>query len=314
MADQGARLILNPDTEDSQVFELGTDAVTIGRDADCDVVVGSQFVSRRHARVEPSGESFSLVELGSVNPTLVNGERIKGSRQLAPGDRISLADVTFEFWLDDVDINATQVFMAPSGVSTPASEERAGLSRTERMRVDQLFAHGGTVTIMFTDLVDSTTITTAIGDARAQEYLRRHNAMLREEFATYSGLEVKGQGDGFMVVFTSARQAVRCAIAIQRKLATYNAAGPEHPIVVRMGLNLGEVISEGDDFFGTAVILAARISAEARGEEIYASALLRRILEASGEFALQSLGTRALKGFPEEQEIFLVDWRGGASA
>jgi class 3 adenylate cyclase len=181
------------------------------------------------------------------------------------------------------------------------------------MRVDQLFAHGGTVTIMFTDLVDSTAITTAIGDARAQEYLRRHNSLLREEFATYSGLEVKGQGDGFMVVFTSARQALRCAIAIQRKLARYNADQPEHPIVVRMGLNLGEVISEGADFFGTAVILAARISARAQGEEIYVSALLRRVLESSGEFALRSIGSHALKGFPEEQEIFLVDWRSGAT-
>ena len=301
-------LVLISDEGESSVFPLGAAPATIGRDSDCDVAVESRFVSRRHARVELQGDSFCLVELGSVNPTLVNGEPIRGSRLLSPGDRISIADVTLEFRRDDVDVNATQVFAQPARppVSrTPATD----LSPTEQRRIQQLTLDGGTVTIMFTDLVNSTAITTSVGDARAQQYLRVHNAILRTEFAAHSGLEVKGQGDGFMVVFTSARQALRCAIAIQVRLREYNAQQPELPIVVRIGLNLGEVISEDEDFFGTAVILAARVAAQAVGEQVLISPLLHRVLEHSGEFVATSIGPRALKGFPEEQELFAVEWQ-----
>lgn len=311
MEDSAGKLIVRLAGQQPREFELGPAALTIGRDAACDVKVESPYVSRRHARVEPHGASFLLVELGSANPTLVNGERMSGKRVLAPGDTISIADVTIEYWQPPADPEMTAIFMPP--VADDTAEVKPDLSRTEQIRIREMFAMRGTLTIMFTDLVDSTAIRTELGDARAQEYLRTHNAILRKQFAEHNGLEVKGQGDGFMVMFTSARMAVRCAIGIQRALEAYNAGEPAVPIRVRIGLNLGEVISEDDDFFGSAVNMAARVASEAGGGQVLVSGLLQRVIAPAGEFETVSQGQRMLKGFHEPAELFAVEWQEAAS-
>lgn len=306
-----ARLLLRGPSGPPREFSLSGAPVTIGRDAACELVLESRYVSRRHVRIEQQGDSFVLFELGSSNPTLVNGVPVSGSRVLESGDAIALADTVLEFRLPPADPNATEMFFAPVVATDEPPREVVGeLSDTERVRVRRLFGLRGTLTIMFTDLQDSTKITTQVGDMRAQEFLRTHNSLVRELVEAHEGLEVKGQGDGFMVVFTSARVAVRCAVAIQRKLAEYNANRPELPIIVRIGLNLGEVIAEDDDFFGTAVILAARIASRAEGGEILVSEVLNNVVAPSGEFHTVSRGSARLKGFPRPQRIFVVDWAG----
>jgi class 3 adenylate cyclase len=307
-----ARLILREANGAPREFTLGEGPVTIGRDAACEVVLESRYVSRRHVKIERLDGSFVLSELGSSNPTMVNGERVTGSRVLNSGDTVSIADVTIEFRLPPADPNATEVFMVPNvqPVASAPREVEGELTDTERTRVRRLFGLRGTLTIMFTDLENSTQITDRMGDTRAQEYLRTHNAILRELVKAHDGLEVKGQGDGFMVVFTSARMGVRCAVAIQQKLAEYNAASPETPIVVRIGLNLGEVIAEDDDFFGTAVILAARIASKANGGEVLVSELLNNVIAPAGEFTTVNRGLARLKGFSKQHRIFQVEWNG----
>lgn len=302
-----AKLIVRLPNQPVAEFVLGDHPMILGRDPSCDICIGSRFVSRRHARIEPQGTNFALVELGSPNPTFVNGERVQGSRILMPGDTIRIADVTLEYYRPPSDPQATQFFVATGDVAAK-KELEAELSRTERQRVQELFGLRGTLSIMFTDVEGSTNLTTALGDLRAQEFLRIHNSILREQFAAHSGFEVKSQGDGFMVVFTSARQALRCAVASQGKLAEYNRKHPELPIRVRMGLHVGEVISEEDDFFGTAVILAARIASRAGGGQIFVSELMHQIVAPTGEFQFIPRGSVHLKGFQRPQRIYEVRW------
>ena len=107
-------------------------------------------------------------------------------------------------------------------------------------------------TIMFTDLESSTALTQRLGDAGAQKVLHGHNDAVRTSLQGHGGREVKHTGDGIMAAFPSAVRAVEAALQIQRDLA-----GAE--VRVRIGLNAGEPIAEDDDFFGTAVQLAARI-------------------------------------------------------
>jgi len=309
MVSANGKLIVREAEHEPREFELADTPVTIGRDASCELVVESRYVSRRHIRIEPKLGAYTLFELGSANPTLVNGQKVEGSRPLIPGDTIAIADVTIEYQKPQ-DPNATEVFFVPaSAAAAPLKEVEPELTQTEKLRVKELFGLRGTLTIMFTDLQDSTKVTAAIGDTRAQEFLRTHNAIIREHIDAHQGLEVKGQGDGFMIAFTSARQAIRCAVGIQRKLAEYNAAGPEHPIIVRIGLNLGEVIAEEDDFFGTAVILAARIASRARGTEIFISELVHNVVAATGEFTTTSIGNVRLKGFPKMHRVYRVEWQ-----
>src|SRR3990172_8375777 len=118
---------------------------------------------------------------------------------------------------------------------------------------------GGLQTILFTDMEGSTTLTQRLGDDKAQEILRTHNAILRDALNIHGGSEVKHTGDGIMATFPSAPRPLACPVAVQRQLASHNESDAETPLRVRIGLNAGEPVAEDDDLFGAAVQLAARI-------------------------------------------------------
>jgi predicted ATPase/class 3 adenylate cyclase len=176
-------------------------------------------------------------------------------------------------------------------------------------------APDGTVTILFTDLQDSTGMTERLGDLRAQELLRVHNAIVREQVAAYKGFEVKSTGDGFMIAFPSARRALLCAIAIQRAFAAYNAAQPSDAwIWVSMGLHTGEAIWEAGDFYGKSVILAARLGTSARGGEILVSSTFKALTDSAGDLRFDEGRDVALKGFTGTHRVYAVLWREGPVA
>ena len=149
---------------------------------------------------------------------------------------------------------------------------------SERPDVRSFAAPDGTVTILFSDIEDSTLMAERLGDARWIAVLRAHNSIFRNRLRAHGGHEVKSQGDGFMLVFPDPRRAVECAAAIQRDLAEEEVAEGER-ISVRMGLHAGEAIREEGDFFGRSVILAARIAAQASGGEILVSEDLREMVD-----------------------------------
>ena len=101
-------------------------------------------------------------------------------------------------------------------------------------------------------------------------------------------------------------KALACASAIQKALAERNESA-EEPVKVRMGLHAGEVIKEGEDFFGRNVIMAARVASHAHGGEILASSVLRALVQGS-DITWGDKRTVALKGLSGEHEIWAVDW------
>ena len=116
-------------------------------------------------------------------------------------------------------------------------------------------------------------------------------------------------GDGFMASFSSATEALECAIAMQRAFAAHNESADE-PMRVRIGLNAGEPIAEQEDLFGTAVNLAARIAAQAAGREILASDVVRQLVAGKG-FLFADRGEAALRGFEDPVRLFEVAWGEG---
>jgi class 3 adenylate cyclase/tetratricopeptide (TPR) repeat protein len=168
----------------------------------------------------------------------------------------------------------------------------------------------GTVTILFTDVVGSTDLTTSRGDEAAQEIMRVQRELTRLQVEEHSGHEVKGLGDGFMVAFTTARQAVACAVGIQRALDEYNRGQSlDEQVQVRIGLNTGEVIHEEEDMFGEAVNAAARIAAKAKGGQILLSEAAKGVLGRARDVELVDRGRFRLKGFPERWRLFEVVWQ-----
>ena len=192
---------------------------------------------------------------------------------------------------------------------SPSSVEALALTVTmERPDLGLHSAPDGTVTIVFTDIEGSSAITETLGDQEAREVFRAHEAMIREQLAKHSGYEVKSMGDGFMLAFSSARRAVQCAISIQQRFASYSDQHPEHPLRVRMGLHAGEVVREEDDLYGKNVILASRIAAEASGGQILVSALLRELIESSGDIRFGEGRNVKLKGLSGTNRIYQVLW------
>ena len=117
---------------------------------------------------------------------------------------------------------------------------------SEQPDIAALAASDGQVTILFSDIEDSTLITERLGDQRWLEVLRAHNALFRRLVCSHGGFEVKNQGDGFMLVFPDSGRALECAAAIQRALAESDPVEGER-VRVRIGMHAGEAdLAEGD--------------------------------------------------------------------
>jgi class 3 adenylate cyclase len=178
----------------------------------------------------------------------------------------------------------------------------------ERPELVSHAAPDGTVSILFTDIENSTAMFEKLGDLRAHEILHEHNSIIREQLAAHEGFEVKAMGDGFMLAFSSARRALLCAIAIQRALADRREKHPSEPIHVRIGLHTGEAIKEAGDFYGKTVILASRIAAEANGGEILVSSTLKEMVDNAGDLRFEKSRDVELQGLAGHLRIHKAQW------
>jgi class 3 adenylate cyclase len=196
----------------------------------------------------------------------------------------------------------------PSGQSWPTPiESVAHAVASERPDFSGHTAPDGTVTMLFTDIENSTVLTERLGDTQWLKVLRQHNDIVREQVKSHGCFEVKSQGDGFMIASQSARRALHCAIAIQQHLFRYNKDATE-PINVRIGLHTGEVLKDAEDFFGKHVILASRIASKARGGEILVSSLLHELTESGGDVRFGESHEFELKGLAGRHRVHEVLW------
>ena len=162
--------------------------------------------------------------------------------------------------------------------------------------------------IMFTDMKDSTAITTRLGDTRALELFRTHNHITRGALKAHNGREIQHTGDGFMVSFTSASHAVECAITIQRSFASHNKRHPDTKINVRIGICAGEPVEEDQRLFGSTVQLTSRICDKAEPDQILVATVIRDLCIGK-QFSFTDRGESALKGFDQPFRIFEAQWQ-----
>jgi pimeloyl-ACP methyl ester carboxylesterase len=147
-------------------------------------------------------------------------------------------------------------------------------------------------TVLFTDIVDSTSRAAATGDRAWRDVLDRHDALVRREIARFRGRPIKSTGDGFLALFDGPARAVRCAGAV---LAAARGLGLE----LRAGLHTGECELRGDDVAGIAVHIGARVAALAGSGEVLVSSTVRDLVAGSG-LVFEARGTRTLRGIPGE--------------
>ena len=164
-----------------------------------------------------------------------------------------------------------------------------------------------TVTILFTDMVGSTALSSRLEPDAADKLRQDHFSLLRQALAASEGIEIKNLGDGIMAVFASPSAAVACAVTMQQAVHRENRTSP-NPLGLRIGLSGGEVTTEDDDYFGDPVVEAARLCALCDGGQILAAAAVRVMAGRRSPHAFGDVGDRELKGLPEPVPVCEVDW------
>ncbi len=169
--------------------------------------------------------------------------------------------------------------------------------------------HRRLAAIMFTDMTGYSALSQR-DESRALALLAEHNCLVREKLAASHGKEIKTVGDAFLVEFSSALDATKCAISIQRAIYERNVAheadpGME-PLHIRIGIHLGDVVYREGDVFGDGVNIAARIEAAAPPDGICVSEDVARQVQNKIEAGLINLGKGKLKNINLPVDVYAV--------
>ena len=186
-------------------------------------------------------------------------------------------------------------------------EELAGWAEEAEPELRELAAQDGTLTILFTDIEDSTALNEELGDKAWLKLLGAHDGIVRKCAGRQGGHIVKSQGDGFMIAFANAADAIRAAVEIQRALASRPRRLRGAPIAVRIGIHTGPALEKGGDLFGRNVALAARVADQAHGGEILVTSEAGEAAAEAGDLLAEQREVE-LKGLPGPHTLIAVGW------
>jgi pimeloyl-ACP methyl ester carboxylesterase/class 3 adenylate cyclase len=267
--------------------------------------VGDEEFRRWWARYQRIGSSPGTVlslrrMLGQIDvrdvlpsiraPTLVlhraqtTWNRVEHGRYLAehiPGARlVEVPGADHFFFLGDSDAILREIEQFVAGISGPPESDR------------QLS------TVLFTDIVGSTSLAAEIGDKRWKDVLEAQRALVRRELGRFQGREIDTAGDGFFASFDGPARAVLCARVLRDAVRSLG-------IEIRAGLHTGEVELLAGGLAGVAVHIGQRVLAEAEPGEVLVSSTVKDLTAGSG-LEFEDRGVHALKGVPEEWRLFAV--------
>ncbi len=293
---------------------LVSDRLPIGRACD-GLLLTDARLSRMHCELRVVGGDLVVADERSSNGTFVDGVRVQGTLVAPVGAVIALGEARVRVLERNgpeppsagvAPLPSSVVETAPSLADTIVGRvwEHVGAKPVDALHDSVV---GGTLSMAITDIVDSTRLNGELGDRAWFELLRRHDDMVRTITEENGGTEVKGQGDGFLLTFGSARRALCFATELQTQLATRRVThGME--LHVRVGVHTGEVIRNSGDVYGRHVNYAARVAAAAQANEILVSELVQQLTASMGDFTFGPKRFAELKGFAEPQPVYPVVW------
>jgi len=300
--------IVNLFANDPLLLVIGSDPDEwiVGYDTTCRIVEAQaqEFEAQDVAFVIADVEAYSEGTVGWVAARL--GTRLHGR----PSPSMRFTAVAH---LERGDWRFVQMHMSYGssnedvlGFEMTTVEHLASRVQSERPDLRSSAAPDGTVTIIFSDIEGSTDLATRLGDHKWLELLRWHDGVVAAQTDRQGGRVVKSLGDGHMIAFPSARSALHAAIGVQQ---SFQEPRDGSLLKLRIGLHTGEVLREADDFYGRAVIMAARVAAQAHGNEILASSVVVELTQSLGFFEFGEPRSADLKGLPGTHQLFPVLWR-----
>lgn len=253
--------------------------------ASCSPAMARQLIERRHLgpEVRPILRTIRVptLVLQRADDNFVPVEQAREVAALIPGARyVELPGTDTYPWSGDGDawIDEIEHFLTGSRQSRD---------------VDRVLA-----TVVFIDIVDSTSRAAQLGDRRWTALLEEHNAVIRRELARARGREIKSTGDGFLAAFDGPARAVRWA-------ATARGAVKGLGIDLRAGIHTGECERKNDDLAGIAVHIGARIGALAQPGEVLVSSTVKDLVIGS-ELRFHDRGTHRLRGVPDSWQLYAL--------
>jgi class 3 adenylate cyclase len=172
----------------------------------------------------------------------------------------------------------------------------------------RLSSPDGAITLMLCDIADAAIAVDQLGPEAWEQLLRDQHALVEQVVAKYNGELVRFERDGFCASFNSAHGGLYAAVELQRAFAETAAAG-DLAVALRVGLHSGFVIANPDQLLGRNVVLASRIAAAAKGNEILVSSTLKEYTEGDRSFRFDPHGEYHFKGVLGEHTLYTVPWR-----
>lgn len=264
----------------------------IGRRRDSDIVVSDPSVSRDHAEMIVDGGDCFLTDRGSRLGTFAlrdDGWHKIRQAWVEPDQPILLGDyeTTSRALLDGIE---------------PPRSVRADTARLLPGAIRRFVA------VMAADVVGYSGMMAHDEAGTLARYRTLLSEVVDPAVARSKGRVFKTMGDGFLAEFSTPLMAMRCATTIQRASAVRGAAErAERRLHLRIGINCGDVISDGDDLFGDCVNLAARLESIAEPGGICLSAAARDLIGDALPFTYRDWGERAVKNIPTPVHAYHVD-------
>lgn len=202
------------------------------------------------------------------------------AEHIAGATYVELAGRDSLYWVGETDVMLAQIEEFLTGTHRPADPDRV------------------LATVLFSDIVDSTSQASAMGDRAWHDRLDAHDAMVRRQLARFRGDEVNTTGDGFLATFDGPARAIQCGCAMRD-------GAQQLGVEVRVGLHTGEVELRGDDIAGIAVHIGARVVALAGAGEVLVSRTVTDLVAGAG-IEFEDRGEHNLKGVPGTWRLFAV--------
>lgn len=196
------------------------------------------------------------------------------------------------------------------GMLLSSIEDLAAWAVEDRQEIDRIAAPDGTVTVMFSDIENSTALNSELGDAQWVKLLEAHDRLVHAQVEKHRGHVVKSQGDGYMVVFRTPELAIGASRGIQEALNAKRQRSRHlrrTPIRVRIGLHTGTAIEREGDYFGRNIAMAARVAAMAEGGQVLVSDEVATTLADHEGVRLVAGDVVQLKGLPGEHQLWRVE-------
>ena len=164
----------------------------------------------------------------------------------------------------------------------------------------------GAMTLMLCDIADAGAVAEELGEARWGQLLSDHHLLVERIVARHDGEILKVERDGFLASFDSAHGGLHAAVELQRTFG--DGRGAPGALRLRVGLHSGFVIDSSAQPLGRNVVLASRIAARAKADEILVSSSLKQYTESDPSFTFEPRGEHHFKGLLGEHAVYSVQW------